>query len=391
MKNSENVKIRNNILYAVLWLLILSFTMFIVLIGYASFIQKDNPTYVISSVIRRDISQEIIATGKVTAVQLVAVGSQASGQIKRLYVKIGQKVKKGELIAEIDSTNQRNELHTGRAILETHKSKLASQVIALRIAQQQFIRESKLKSQDATSHEQYENIENVLAKAKSDVAETRSLITQAEIAVSTAEANLGYTMIVSPINGTVISIPIEEGQTVNASQTIPTIIQIADLSHMKINIKISEGDITKIETGMNVVFYILSDKNTEYISPILSIDPAPVTVSDGDKDEKINLGEDKAVYYYGRLIVNNSKEKLRIGMTTQCIIRIGFASNVLSIPSEAIHKKDGKKYVLVLKDNKEKEIEIITGISDSMNTEIISGIESDDVIITALMTDNEVL
>jgi membrane fusion protein, macrolide-specific efflux system len=105
-------------------------------------------------------------------------------------------------------------------------------------------------------------------------------IKQAEIEVNTAETNVGYTKITAPMDGTVISVPVSEGQTVNANQTTPTIVTIADLSKMKIKPEISEGDITKVKAGQEVSFTILSDSQTVYHSVIDSVDPANTTITD---------------------------------------------------------------------------------------------------------------
>jgi len=359
--------------------------------GYTFFTQNEAANYVVSPVIIGNIERQVTAIGEVASAQLVTVGSQASGQIKKLHVQISQKVRKGEIIAEIDSTSQLNELNTSRANLETYKAQLTSRTIALRIAQKQFDRESKLRSKDATSNEHSENIENALAKAKADLAETQSLITKAQIAVGTAEANLGYTRIVAPIDGVIVSVPVEEGRTINASQVTPTIAQIAQLGHMKIKLQISEGDVTKITSGMDVVFRILSDPKTEYIATLQSIDPAPIVVSNGTQEGKTGSTENKAVYYYGRLIVENFGEKLRIGMTAQCAIRIAAVHNALMVPSIAIQQEGQRKYVLVLKEGREPiKRTVTTGLSDSMNTEILSGLQAGEAVVTAQMTEAEV-
>ena len=128
--------------------------------GFIFFSQNEPAKYIVSPVIIGNIERQVTAIGEVASAQLVTVGSQASGQIKKLHVQIGQKVRKGDLIAEIDSTSQLNELNTNRATLETYKAQLTSRTVALLITQKQFARESKLKSKEATSNEHFENIEN---------------------------------------------------------------------------------------------------------------------------------------------------------------------------------------------------------------------------------------
>ena len=129
------------------------------------------------------------------------------------------------------------------------------------MAQSAYGRQAKLYKQQATSLDNLNTAKNTLDGAKADVDVIEASIKQAEIEVNTAETNLGYTQITSPIDGTVISMPISEGQTVNANQTTPTIVKVADLSQMRVKPEISEGDITKVKAGQMVNFTILSDPN----------------------------------------------------------------------------------------------------------------------------------
>ena len=337
-----------------------------------------------------DIEKKVIATGEIAAAQLVTIGAQASGQIDKLHVQLGQKVKKGELIAEIDSTTQINDLDTSKAMLETHKAQLVSREITLKVARQQYKREKELHRREATSRENLENAENAMAKAEADVAETRSLIIQAQISVSTAEANLGYTQIAAPRDGTVVAVPVEEGQTVNANQITPTIVQLADLSRMQIRIQISEGDVTKIAPGMPVSFSILSEPDAVYTANLLSVDPAYTVLTNATEQNAISDPE-SAVYYYGKLLVDNDDGKLRIGMTTRCSISIAKAQGVLRVPTIAIREKGPEaKYVRVLEHGKPVMRDITTGISDNLYTEVITGLGAGEEIIISEMTAGEI-
>lgn len=369
--------------------------LFVLVCVAAIFPRKGKIQYLTFDILPKTIEDKIIATGEVNASQLITVGSQASGQIKKLHIQIGQKVQRGDLIAEIDSTTQQNALDTNRAILETYKAQLASRKVALATAQKQYDRETKLKSQDATSRENFENSQNALAKAKTDVAEAHSLITQGKIAVSTAEANLGYTRIMAPITGTVVAMPVEEGQTLNAAQLTPTIIQLADLERMKIKLQVSEGDVTKIAPGLSASFQILSDPETTYTATLQSVDPAPTSMSKVTQNEagsaNANANTNKAIYYYGTLLVDNKDGKLRIGMTAQCSIKIASAENVLIVPSTAIQQRDREKYVLILiGGDKAVERVVTTGVSDSMNTAILSGLQEGEKVILSQMTGAEI-
>ncbi len=233
----------------------------VVALGFAAwtyFKPEDQINYLTQPVSRIDINQTVSATGEISAAQLVTVGSQASGQIKKLHVKIGQQVKKGDLIAEIDSTTQLNELNTNKAKLDTYQAQLVSAQIKQRTADKKHKREKALWAEDATSKQELEDAEDTLAAAKASVAELKSLIKQTQISINTSEADLGYTRIMATMDGTVVSIPVEEGQTVNANQTTPTIVQLADLSKMQNKMQIAEGDAGKVKAGQALTFTILS-------------------------------------------------------------------------------------------------------------------------------------
>jgi macrolide-specific efflux system membrane fusion protein len=328
-----------------------------------------------------DIKRAVNATGEVAAIELVSVGAQVSGQIEKLNVKLGQKVKKGDLIAQIDSTTQKNELDINKAKLKSYKAQLAAAESSLKVAASQYEREKDLAKKDFTSKANLEAAENNYLTAKSTVEDFKALIEQAEISVSISQTNLNYTTILAPFDGTIVSVPVKEGQTVNANQYTPTIVQMADLSQMAVLIQISEGDVTKIRSGMTVTYSILSEADSVYEAVLVSIDPGLTTLTNGAYTGIIDA--DTPIYYYGRAIAENTEEKLFIGMTTQNEIILENVKQVLIIPSSGIYEKEGKKYVSVLEKGKSKEREITVGISDAMYTQVLSGVKEGDKIIIA--------
>lgn len=344
--------------------------------------------YVTVNVGLGNISRTVNATGEVGAAQLVDVGAQVSGQIESLYVKLGQTVKKGDLLAQIDSTTQQNDLDSNKAKLQSYQAQLEKAQVTLKVAKSQYDREKKLLASNATSKENVENAENAHATAKSSVAELESLITQTQIAVNTAEVNLGYTTIIAPLDGTIVALLVEEGQTVNANQTTPNIVQIADLSQMEILLEISEGDITKIEPGMTVTYTVLSEPTRIFETTLYSVDPGLTKLTNGTYSQGSNTSE--AVYYYGRLLVPNPEGKLRIGMTTQSSVLIAHAEDVLTVPTMAVHTKGSAKYVNVLEAGHVVAKFVETGLSDNMNIEIISGLNTGDAAVLSQMTSKEV-
>ena len=344
---------------------------------------KNEINYLTEPVVRTNIAQTVSATGEISAAQLVDVGAQASGQIKKLHVTLGQQVKKGDLIAEIDSTSQLNNLNTNKAKLDTYQAQLVSAEIALRSADKKYQREQALWKEDATSREALEDGQDAFAAAKASVAELKSSIRQTQIAINTAEADLGYTRITAPMDGTVVAIPVEEGQTVNANQTTPTIVQVADLSTMLNKMQIAEGDVNKVKAGMRLTFTTLSQPDNVREATLDSIDPGLTTMSQGSYTTSTDT-TDSAIYYYARSLVPNEDNVLHIGMTTENTIIINQAEKVLAVPKLAVKQRGGKQYVRVLGENNQpQEKEITTGLSDNMNTEVKSGLgEGENVIIS---------
>ena len=230
---------------------------------------------------RQPLQQNIIATGEVKSARLVTVGAQVSGQITKIYVQVGQTVVRGEPVAEINATKQRNQLETDKAQLRSYQAQLVSKKISLKAAERQHRRTKSLLACDAASPEDLESAETTAALARADVAELEAQIRQTELAVNTDTENLGYTSITAPLSGTVVSIPVDEGQTVNATQSTPTIAQIADLGSMELCLDISEGDITTIKPGMQVSYTILGEPDEAREAVLTSIDPGLTTLSEG--------------------------------------------------------------------------------------------------------------
>ena len=353
--------------------------------------------YLTETVRRGEILATVNASGELDAMVSVDVGAQVSGQIEKLYVELGRQIKKGDLIAEIDSTTQRNELEKSKAQLASYEAQLAARKVTRDVAQARYNREVKLRSTDSTSRENLESAQQTLASAKADVAEMESQIVQARLAVSTAETNLGYPRISAPLDGTVVSIPVEEGQTVNANQTTPTIVKVADLSRMENKIEISEGDITRVAPGMPVIYTILSEPDISFRARLDSIDPGNTSVTNAgatSSGSSSSSSSNEAVYYYGKSIVSNEDGRLRIGMTTQNTIVVSRAQDVLIVPSIVLEKRTARGrtsyFVQVLTPaGTVEERAVETGVSDNLNTQIVSGLAEGERVVSSMMSQAE--
>ncbi|QOR09430.1 efflux RND transporter periplasmic adaptor subunit [Haemophilus parainfluenzae] len=354
---------------------------------------KQETTYLTESVTRGNVEKTVVASGSVESVNEVDVGAQASGKITKLYVKLGQEIKKGEMIADIDSTTQINTLNTKKAALVSYQAQLKAKKTAYDVALSSYNRLSKLYTQKATSLDSVNTAKSTLDNAKAEMEAIEANIKQAEIEVNTAETNVGYTKITAPMDGTVISVPVSEGQTVNANQTTPTIVTIADLSKMKIKPEISEGDITKVKAGQEVSFTILSDSQTVYHSVIDSVDPANTTTSDSSSTSSLSSSSSSttsAIYYYANVLIDNPDRTLRIGMTTENNIKIANAKDVLLVSNMAIQKRDGKSFVSVLNDKNQPEPrEVEIGVQNDFKTEIKSGLNEGEKVIVSQVANGE--
>ena len=297
------------------------------------------------------------------------------------------------MIAEIDSATQQNNVDTKKAQLGIYEAKLNSAKVALEISKTKFKREQELFAKNATSKEEFENAKNTLAANEASLKEIEAQVAQAKISLNTAQIDLGYTKITAPKGGVVVSVQVEEGQTVNSNQTTPTIVNIADLSKVLLKMEIAEGDITKIKVGSKVEYSILSEPNRKFHAQISSIDPGLTTLSNGKYKTTSSSGattsssSSSAIYYYAKAVVDNPDGTLRIGMTTQNTVILDSAKDAVIVPSIAIKKEDGKSVVYVLKRDKNgleiaERREVQTGLIDSLKTQILSGVEEGEEVVT---------
>ncbi|MFG5127190.1 efflux RND transporter periplasmic adaptor subunit [Campylobacter lari] len=365
----------------------LSMFLIILIIGvyFFFFANKEEYNYLTYEAKKQDITQSIEAIGEVYAKTQVDVGAQVSGQITKLHVKLGDRVNKGDLIAQIDKDKQQNDLDITKAQLESAKANLESKKIALDIATKQYQREQKLYAKKATSLENLENLKNTFYALRANVADLKAQTTQLEISLKNAQKDLAFTTITAPSKGEIINVAVEEGQTVNANQNTPSIVRLADLSEMEIRMQIAEADINKISVGKKVKFSILNEPDKKYEAVISSIDPANTTISDATSNTNLNSSSSastNAVYYYARVFVKNDNNFLRIGMSTENEIAIKTENNTLVIPTLAIKSDTKGYYVEILKANNiSVKTPVKLGIKDSLNTQILDGINEGDLVI----------
>lgn len=298
--------------------------------------KEAKPEYITAKVSRGDIEETVLATGTLQAEQLVSVGAQVSGQVKKMYVELGDQVKQGQLIAQIDSIRQENDLRNEQAALDNLLAQKASRLASLNEAQLAFNRQEQMLAQDATSRAEYESARAAFATAQANIKAIDAQIEQSRLAISTARENVSYTRITAPIQGTVVAIVTEEGQTVNANQSAPTIVKLAQLQTMTIKAQVSEADVMRINQGQPVYFTTLGEPDKKIYARLRAIEPAPDSVATENSNTAASSTSSSAVYYNALFDVPNPDGQLRIDMTAQVYIVLNEAKNVLTVPAAAL-------------------------------------------------------
>jgi len=433
------------------WGIITLVVLALIVLAYRTFKPKEEtPNYITATAEIGDIENNVMASGKVKALNTVDVGAQVSGEVTRLYVEVGDEVKQGDLIAQIDQVTQKNNLSNEQASLEQSEAAiqsaqaeflsrqaslksayadLASRQSEYKQTQSDFARLKGLVAIDAISQQEYDTQATSVATAKAAVDNARAAIDTAKAAITTTQANinsqraalrkaqtnvstaqedLSYTTIRAPMSGTVVSITTEQGTTVNANQTAPTIVTLADLSTVRINAQISEADVINVQAGMPVYFNVIGNPDEKFDAVLKAIEPAPENISD-------TSSTDSAIYYVGYIEVPNTERRFRIDMTAQVYIVVNEAENALLVPSAAlqpankarkptnsaennskdVEAKDNKAIdnsnrdidssrasVRVLKaDGEVVEQAVSVGINNRVNAQILSGLKAGDEVI----------
>lgn len=339
----------------------------------------------VASAAMGDIEVNVLATGLLKPSKLVAVGSQASGRITDLPVAVGDTVRKGDLIATIDSTRQENDLKTSEATLAATKALLVEKEATLLNQNRVLERQRTLAARNTIAASELETAEADVAVTQAQIEATKAEIEASRVAVASSKVNLGYTRITAPIDGTVLALVAQQGQTVNATQSAPTIVVLGDLSTMTIHAEISEADVVRAKPGQPVWFTILGDPDTPHAASLTAIAPAPESVVDDQMlTGSSNDLSSEAIYYNGVFTVPNPDGDLRTYMTAQVRIVLDRAENVLTVPASALgpRRADGMTEIGVLRaDGTVEQRWVEVGLSDRTLAEIRSGVSEGEQVV----------
>lgn len=322
-----------------------------------------------------DIENLVTATGSLEPRDYVDVGAQVTGQLENLLVDVGDQVKKGDLLAEIDATVYIAKVDATRAQLRNQNALLEDRHAQLTLAELKHQRAKNLVDERAATKEALEIAEAGLRSAKAQIKALEAQIEQTASGLREQEANLQYASIYAPMDGTVVSLSARQGQTLNASQTTPTILQLADLSVMKVKAQVSEADIGKLKLGMSVYFTVFGGEGKRWYGKLRKIEPTPTV-------------ENNVVLYNALFDVPNADGALMTQMTSQVFFIASQAKKVLTIPLSAVKlsKKPSKDGLLgtvtvVGKNNSKEEREVVLGINNRVQVEVRSGLKDGEKIL----------
>jgi macrolide-specific efflux system membrane fusion protein len=275
---------------------------------------------------RGDLADLVSAQGALEPLNYVDVGAQASGQIKSLKVAIGDRVKAGDILAALDPRIYEAQLQADTAKLANLRAELQVQQAGLRAAQITARRNRQLLADGAVSQATVDASDAALESAAASVRAAAAAVSEQHSQLSTDRTNLAYTRITAPMSGEIATLPVREGQTINASQQTPTILRVADLSVMTVRAQVAEADVDKLRLGMPVWFTTMGGGDRRWRGRVREIDPTPEN-------------ENNVMLYDVLVDVRNPDRALLPGMTAQVFFERAIRPNTLVLPTAALARR----------------------------------------------------
>lgn len=330
---------------------------------------------------RGTVERTVLASGVIEAGSLISVGARVSGQIETLAVGLGDRVKAGDLIAQIESLEQQNDVLQAEADLAQIEAQAVAKRASLREAELGLDRKRQLNQKSLATAEELEAAEAALAVIEAEIAALDAQRKRAEVAVGSARLALERTRITAPADGTVVAVVTAQGQTVNAASDAPVIVKIADLSAMVVKAEISEADVVRVEAGQRASLTLLGEPDNRIDAVLRAVEPAPPSIKESDE-----VPTDEAIYFNGLFDVENPDGKLRIGMTAQVTIQLARAENVLTVLASTLGDpaEDGSFQVEIWNPatSTREERKVTIGVSDNITAEILSGLEEGELVVS---------
>jgi membrane fusion protein, macrolide-specific efflux system len=324
-----------------------------------------------AKVVRGDIVDTVSALGNLQPRDYVDLGAQVSGQLKTIHVEVGQAVKKGDLLAEIDPVVLNAKVEAGRASLASQRAQLIDKEAQRDLANQTLERQRKLVATKAVSETTFESAEAGARSAAAQVDMLKAQIQQTESTLRGDEATLGYTKIFAPMDGTVVSVTVRQGQTLNTNQSAPIIMRIADLSTMTVWTQVAEADVSKLKLGMTAEFTTLGSGQRRWAGKLQQILPTPEIVNN-------------VVLYTALFDVANPEGDLMTQMSAQVYFIVAEAKDVLTVPVSALkeNRRSGETTVEVKTAFGTETRKVETGVRTRVLAEVKSGLQEGDEVVT---------
>jgi len=285
-----------------------------------------NAAEAVMTITRGTLEEIVTAQGKLEPKDYVDVGVQVSGQLEKIHVELGDTVQQGQLIAEIDPQLYVAKVEADQARLKTLNAQIAQQKAEIKLARQQHERNEKLVGKGAISQDTFDGTATALAVAEAKLDALNAQLEEAQSTLEGDQANLGYTKIYAPISGTVVVQDVREGQTLNASQSAPTVVQLANLDVMTVRAQVAEADVMRLTPDMPVYFTTLGSQGRKWHGKVRQILPSPEVIND-------------VVLYHVLVDVDNTDRQLMTGMSTQMFFVLSRAEDKPLIPVAALGKR----------------------------------------------------
>lgn len=320
-----------------------------------------------------DVTQTVQAAGVLQAKTRVDVGAQVSGQIQTLHVELGQQVKKGELLVSLDPELARSDVAQAEAAVAQASAALDSRRIDAESARRELKRQQRLLAGQATAATEAEKAETELAKIEADLRGQAATIARLQAELAKKKVSLSYARITAPMDGTVVNLPVQVGQTVISVQITPVILTLADLDTITVRTKVPEADVQAIKVGQTARFSTLSGEGKRYEGKLRVIQPVPERAGN-------------AVFYNVLFEVDNRDRALFSDMTVQVDIETGAVKQVLTMPIVALGErgKDGRFTVQVLDAaNKQTPRQVKVGLQDGAKVQVLDGLKAGEKVLLA--------
>lgn len=338
------------------------------------------------------LQSSVTATGTVEAVTSVTVGTQVSGIVDKLFVDYNSKVKKGQVIAELDKSNLISQLNSAKAQLQQAKAQVNSALSDLSYRRTNFNRYQTLYKKGLVSADEYESARLSYQTASQAVNQNNQQVLSAQEEVKRAQTNLGYATITSPIDGVVISKSVEEGQTVAASFSTPELFKIAqDLTNMQVVADVDEADIGNVQEGQRVTFTVDAYPDDTFEGRVKQVRQEATTTNN-------------VVTYEVVITAPNADLKLKPGLTANVTIFTNEKTGILSVSNKALRftptkETVGKKYKIIDSKGKNKvwtlegdvfrAHSIDIGMTDGTHTQVLRGIRQGQKIVNSVVVKND--